>query len=94
MEGRTENFTPRELIHLWGTTYPWGSKFPPRGEVKNGPQASVPYRAFRVGVHRSRIFGRPIEEVVGSELVLGQARPKEDFMNQLFVRKSFETNFL
>jgi hypothetical protein len=45
MEGRTEiftppgdNFTPRGLIHPWGTTSPLGSKFDPRGEVKNGPQ--------------------------------------------------------
>jgi hypothetical protein len=43
MEGQTENFIPRELLHLhpgdkihpWGTTSPLGSKF--RGEVKNGP---------------------------------------------------------
>jgi hypothetical protein len=32
MEGQTENFTPR------GQTHPWGSKFAPWGEVKNGPQ--------------------------------------------------------
>jgi hypothetical protein len=38
MEGRTENFTPRGQIHPWVTNSPLGSKFAPRGEVKNGPQ--------------------------------------------------------
>jgi hypothetical protein len=36
-----DNFTPiRGLIHPWGTNRPWGSKFDPRGEVKNGPLGS------------------------------------------------------
>jgi hypothetical protein len=43
MEGRTENFTPgdnftpRGQIHPWMTTSTLGSKFAPRGKVKNGP---------------------------------------------------------
>jgi hypothetical protein len=44
MEGRTENFTPREYLHPSGTKFtpgrelrPWGSKFDPRGDAKNGP---------------------------------------------------------
>jgi hypothetical protein len=36
MAGRTENFTPR------GQLRPWGSKFAPKGEVKNGPLALAP----------------------------------------------------
>jgi hypothetical protein len=27
-----------DKVQFWGTTSPWGSKFAPRGEVKNGPQ--------------------------------------------------------
>jgi hypothetical protein len=38
MEGQTENFAPRDdKILPWGTTSLLGSKFAPRGEVKNGP---------------------------------------------------------
>jgi hypothetical protein len=37
MEGQTENFTPR------GQNSPLGSKFSPRGEVKNGPLILVPF---------------------------------------------------
>jgi hypothetical protein len=36
-----DNFTPRGLIHTWGTTSPLWSKFAPRSEVKNGPQGTV-----------------------------------------------------
>jgi hypothetical protein len=32
-----DNFTPRGQTHPWGITSPLGSKFAPRGEVKNGP---------------------------------------------------------
>jgi hypothetical protein len=45
MEGRTENITsednisPGDKIYPWKTTSPLGSKFAPRGEVKNGPLA-------------------------------------------------------
>jgi hypothetical protein len=35
MEGQTENFTPREQ------SSPLGSKFAPRGEVKNGPLVTL-----------------------------------------------------
>jgi hypothetical protein len=37
MEGRTENFTPGDNFTPGGQLRPWGSKFAPRGEVKNGP---------------------------------------------------------
>jgi hypothetical protein len=38
MEGRTENFTPEVYFAPRGLNSPLGSKFAPRGEVKNGPQ--------------------------------------------------------
>jgi hypothetical protein len=47
MEGRTEislpgdNFTPREQSSLLGDNFfPGGSKFAPRGEVKNEPKSA------------------------------------------------------
>jgi hypothetical protein len=38
IEGRRENFTPGDNVTPGGQLRPLGSKFAPRGEVKNGPQ--------------------------------------------------------
>jgi hypothetical protein len=42
MEGRIENFTPG------GQLSPYGSKFAPRGEVKNGPLRPIVHSHFKL----------------------------------------------
>jgi hypothetical protein len=51
MEGWIENFIPRGKNSPLGTTSPLWSKFAPRGEVNNGPQALHQKRA-RLDVRR------------------------------------------
>jgi hypothetical protein len=39
---------PGDKIHPWGTTLPLGSKFDPRGEVKNGPHMDSPLESDKM----------------------------------------------
>jgi hypothetical protein len=40
-----------DTIHPWGTTSPLGSKFAPRGKVKNGPLLSLEFVSEQKYVH-------------------------------------------